>query len=93
MTTATIEKLHQINPSGQVGIWAHSQNVEDDLLKQYVVQVEVVKNKGWLAMKSFNSFFDAADYMDSEELTNLFPVGSVIRIWDDRNNSMVYNNH
>lgn len=83
MSTATIEKTHQINPTGQTGIWKHSQNVEDDLLKRFVVQVRTL---GWLSMKSFHSEAEAIRYYFSGAIDKLYKNPVTLRIWDDKAN-------
>ena len=81
MATATMEKTHQINPSGQVGVWKHSQNVEDDLLKRFVVQVRTL---GWLSMKSFHTEAEAIRYYFSGTIDKLYNYPVTLRIWDEK---------
>lgn len=84
---ALSELLHQINPSGQKGVWAHSQNVEADLLKRYVVDV---KRTGWLAMGSFDSVAGAQAYAASGAIQAQYPGQDLtLRIMDDRMQQLV----
>jgi len=85
---STNEVLYAPNPSGQRGIWAHSQNVETDLLKRFVVQVHRPGGFGWTAMLSFDLREDALIEVLDGYFTGRYGKGATIRVWDDRKNEV-----
>jgi hypothetical protein len=88
MSLTIDQELHGINPSGQVGIWAHSQNVETDILKRYVFRV--LKPTGWLWMSSFHTVEEGIAKVDSGELDEFWDTMEDIDIIDTATNLVMW---
>ena len=69
----------------QPGLQTTSWDKSEDLMKKFVVEVHPEGGFGWNAIKSFDNFFEAIDYIVLER-----PLEETARIYNNFDNTVVW---